>query len=244
MNDSSHPPASTHDADPLTVFDKDKFESDLRSMTRIVLRPIGSPLPVGFFTVAIDNVVVSSLQWGIIPASADRAVGLIVFTAFVVQTIVGIFALLARDSAAGTLMLSFATTWLADALVYGLHPSGAAQALGIFSITFAVFVAIMLTSALPKRALAAVLTAAVPRFLISGIADITGSHAVAQAAAVLGYLLAAVAMYTAFALLWEDSRGRELLPVGRRGPALRATTGGLADGLRDIERQAGVRRTL
>jgi hypothetical protein len=102
----------------------------------------------------------------------------------------------------------------------------------------------MLAGALPKRALAAVLAAAVPRFLVSGIADITGSQAVAQAAAVLGDLLAAVAMYAAFALLWEDTRGREIVPVGRRGPARAATTGSLAFELRDIERQAGVRRTL
>jgi hypothetical protein len=188
--------------------------------------------------------VVSALQWGIVPASSGRAVALIIFPAFVVQAIVGVFALLGRDSAAGTLMLSFATTWLADALVYGLHPSGTAEALGIFYIVSAVFVALMLAGALPKRALAAVLAAAVPRFLVSGITDITGSQPVAQAAAVLGYLLAAVAMYAAFALLWEDTRGREIVPVGRRGPARAATTGSLAIELRDIERQAGVRRTL
>ena len=152
--------------DPFTVSGPEKIEPDLRSMTRIVLRPIGSPLPAGFFTVAIDNAVVSALQWGIIPASGARAVALIVFPAFVVQAVVGVFALLGRDSAAGTLMLSFATTWLADALIYGLHPPGAAQALGIFSIVFAVFVAIMLASALAKRALAAVLAAAAPRFLV------------------------------------------------------------------------------
>jgi uncharacterized protein len=230
--------------DTFTAFGPEKLEPDLRSMTRIVLRPIGSPLPVGFFTVAIDNALVSALQWGIIPASGARAVALIVFPAFVVQAIVGVFALLGRDSAAGTLMLGFATTWLADTLIYGLHPPGAAEALGIFSIVFAVFVAIMLPSALPRRALAAVLAAAAPRFLVSGLADITGSQPVAQAAAVLGYLLAAVALYAAFALLWEDSRGREIVPVGRRGPARQAIAGSLAVELRDIERQAGVRRTL
>ncbi len=60
----------------------------------------------------------------------------------------------------------------------------------------------------------------------------------------LGFLLAAVALYTAFALLWEDSRGWEIVPVGRLGPARQATRGSLAMQLRDIERQAGVRRTL
>ena len=60
----------------------------------------------------------------------------------------------------------------------------------------------------------------------------------------LGFLLTAVALYTAFALLMEDSRGREVLPIGRLAMAHHATHGNLAMQLRDIERQAGVRRTL
>jgi succinate-acetate transporter protein len=228
----------------MTVFNPAKIEPDLRAMTRIILRPIGSPLPLGFFTVAIDNVLVSTLQWGLLPLTDRRTIALIVFPAFIVQAIVGIIALGARDSIAGTLMLSFATTWLVDALVLFLYPPGAAAALGIFYIVFAAFVALMLVSALLKRALAAVLAVAMPRFLIAGIAEITGSQPLAQAGAALGFLLAAVSMYTAFALLLEDSRGRELLPIGRLGAARQATHGTLAVELRDIERQAGVRRTL
>lgn len=244
MTDSpgtSSPPAAV---DPLPGFDPAKWEADLRSMTRIVLRPIGSPMPLGFFTVAIDSVLVSALQWGLLPAVDRRAVALIVFPAFVVQVIVGIFAFHGRDSIAATLMMSFATTWLVDALVFYANPPGAADALGIFFIVFAVFAAFMLASALPKRALAAVLVVAVPRFLVAGIAELTGSQAVSQVGAVLGFLLAAVAMYTAFALLLEDSRGREVLPIGRMAMAREATHGSLAIQLRDIERQAGVRRTL
>jgi hypothetical protein len=213
-------------------------------MTRIVLRPIGSPLPLGFFTVAIDNVLVSTLQWGLLPTADRRAVALIVLPAFIVQAIAGLFALGARDSSAGTLMLSFATTWLVDALIFYVDPPGASAALGMFYVVFAVFVALMLASALLKRALAAVLAVAVPRFLVAGVADLTGNQVLAQAGAVLGFLLAAVAMYTAFALLLEDSRGREVLPIGRLGAARQATHGNLAVELRDIERQPGVRRTL
>lgn len=230
--------------DPLTSFDSAKLEHDLRAMTRIVLRPIGSPLPLGFFTVAIDNVVVSTIQWGLLPAGDRRAVALVVLPAFVVQAIVGVFAISARDSISGTLMLSFATTWLVDFLILFVYPPGAAAAFGIFYIVFAVFIALMLVSALLKRALAAVLLVASPRFLIAGIAEITGNHGVSKASAVLGFLLAAVAMYTAFALLLEDARGRELLPIGRLGAARQATTGTLAVELRDIERAPGVRRTL
>ena len=230
--------------DPWSGLDPAKLEPDLRGMTRIVLRPIGSPLPLGFFTVAIDNVLVSALQWGMLAAGDQRAVALIVFPAFIVQAISGIFALSARDSIAGTLMLSFATTWLVDALVFFVNPPGAVAALGMFYVVFAVFVAFMLASALLKRALAAVLVIAAPRFLIAGVADLTGSQVLAQVSAVLGFLLAAVAMYTAFALLLEDSRGREVLPVGRLGAARQATHGTLAVELRDIERAPGVRRTL
>ena len=237
-------PETPAGVDPLTVFDPAKVEPDLRAMTRIVLRPIGSPLPLGFFTVAIDNVVVSVLQWGVLPAADRQAVALIVLPAFVVQVIVGIVAIGARDSSAATLMLSFATTWLVDTLILFVHPPGAAAALGIFYIVFAVFVFFMLSSAFLKRALAAVLLVAGPRFLVAGVAELTGSQALSQAGAVLGFLLAAVAMYTAFALLLEDSRGREVLPVGRLGAARQATHGTLAVELRDIERAPGVRRTL
>ena len=237
-------PGQGSEVDPLTVFDPDKWEADLRSMTRIVLRPIGSPMPLGFFTVAIDSVLFSALQWGLLPATDRRAAALIVFPAFVVQTIVGIFAFLGRDSIAATLMMSFATTWLVDALIFYVDPPGASAALGIFFIVFAVFAAFMLASALPKRALAAVLVVAVPRFLVAGVAELTGSQALSRAGAVLGFLLAAVALYTAFALLMEDSRGHEVLPIGRLAMARQATHGSLAMQLRDIEHQAGVRRTL
>ena len=201
-------------SDPATI-----EQRDVQAMTRIVLRPIGSPLPLGFFTVAIDNVLVSTLQWGLLSAADSRAVALIVFPAFIVQAIAGLFALAARDSIAGTLMLSFATTWLIDALIFYVHPPGAAAALGMFYVVFAVFISFMLASALAKRALGAVLAVAAPRFLIAGVAELTGNQVLAQAGAVLGFLLAAVAMYTAFALLMEDSHGREVLPIGRTGAA-------------------------
>jgi hypothetical protein len=48
----------------------------------------------------------------------------------------------------------------------------------------------------------------------------------------------------AFALLMEECRGREVLPIGRLSAARHATHGSLAIQLRDIERQAGVRHTL
>jgi hypothetical protein len=54
MSESSRSPGPAQGAYPLTVFDKDRLEPDLRSMTRIVLRPLGSPRPLGFFTLVIE----------------------------------------------------------------------------------------------------------------------------------------------------------------------------------------------
>jgi hypothetical protein len=47
MSESSHPSVSAQDADALNVYDPERLDPDVRSMTRIVLRPIGSPLPLG-----------------------------------------------------------------------------------------------------------------------------------------------------------------------------------------------------
>ncbi len=65
------------DVDPLTVFDPAKWEPGLRSTTPIVLRPTGSPMPLGFFTVAIDSVLVSAPQWGLLPGAGrpERGTG-------------------------------------------------------------------------------------------------------------------------------------------------------------------------
>jgi succinate-acetate transporter protein len=48
------------------------------------------------------------------------------------------------------------------------------------------------------QATAGVFALAAARFLIAGLAALTGNQVLAQAGAVLGFLLAAVAMYTAF----------------------------------------------
>jgi hypothetical protein len=211
---------------------------------RIMLRPMASPMPLGFYTIAIANIMVSSLQLGIIGPGERRNVALIILPAFVLQLIVGIACIAARDAFAATLMTSVAGSWLADALIYLFGTPGSSVASAVFSFTFAGFVAMMATSARPKAALFAVLVTAVPRFVLSGLAAATGNEGLTRTAGVFGYLLAAVAIYTAWALLLEDVRGHTVLPVGRTGPARDAIEGSLAAQLTGYEHLAGIRRTL
>jgi succinate-acetate transporter protein len=211
---------------------------------RIMLRPMASPMPLGFYTIAIANIMVSSLQLGIIGPGERPNVALIILPAFVIQLIVGIACIAARDAFAATLMTSISGSWLADALIYLFGAPGKSSASAVFFFTFAGFVAMMATAARPKAALFAVLVVAVPRFFFSGLAAATGSDAWTKTAGVFGYLLAAVAIYTAWALLLEDVRGHTVLPVGRTGPAREAIEGSLAAQVAGYEHLAGIRRTL
>ena len=212
-------------------------------ITRIVLRPSASPMPLGFFTVAIATCMISSLQAHILAIADRQAVAYVVFPAFVLQIIVALFALMDRDTIAATVMASFAATWLVDTLIFLTNPVGASQTLAVFFFVFSAFVVMMAIAAFPKRALFVVLIVAVPRFLASGFAQATGSSWVSTLAGVLGFTLAAVS-HTAWALLLEDVKGRTVLPIGRQGAARVAIEGDLAAQLEGIEHGAGVRRSL
>ncbi|MGK5532131.1 GPR1/FUN34/YaaH family transporter [Streptomyces sp. URMC 129] len=238
MNTSERPPAAPEAATGR------HFEPDLRRMTRINLRPIASPMPLGFYTVAIASTIVGCLQLGWLGDDAHRAVGLTIAPAFVLQLLVSFFAFGARDVLAATLMACFSGTWLASALVLVTDAPDGARVLGVLNLLFTLFALLMASVARPKRALWLVLCVAVPRFAAAAAYNLTDAEALGQVSGALGLLLAAVAMYAAFALMLEDMRGEEVLPIGRSGPAHRAVEGDLSVQLRNLERQAGVRRTL
>ncbi|MDK9499250.1 GPR1/FUN34/YaaH family transporter [Streptomyces katrae] len=221
-----------------------RFEPDLRAMTRITLHPIASPMPLGFFTVAIASVMTGCLQLGVLGPADRQAVALCVLPAFALQLVVSVLAFGARDVIAATLMGTFAGSWLAYALVMGSGAPGGPRVLGVFNLAFLCFGALMAAVTRPKRALWLVLVASLPRWAATGLGGTTGAEWLTRTAGGLGLLVALVAGYAAFALMLEDVRGEEVLPLGRTGPAHHAVEGDLAVQLRDLERQAGVRRTL
>ena len=216
----------------------------VEDITRITLRPIASPLALGFFTVALATSLASSLQLGLVDQQAERAIGLLIVPAFVLQFLVTIFCLLSRDAMAATVMGTFSGSWLVDALVFTLQPKDSNQALAVFFFLFTGFVILMAYAARPKAALAAVLIVAIPRFFFAGLAEATSSQTISHISGVIGFVLVAVALYAAWALMLEDMRGKAVIPIGRRGPAQTALEGDLEDDLVGLEHSAGVRRTL
>ncbi|WP_328967842.1 GPR1/FUN34/YaaH family transporter [Streptomyces sp. NBC_00239] len=221
-----------------------RFEPDLRSMTRINLRPIASPMPLGFFTIAIASVMTGCLQLGIFDETARSAVALTVLPAFALQLLVSFLAFGARDVIAATLMAVFAGSWLPYSLIMLSGAADGLQVLGVFNLALLCFGALMTAVTRPKRALWFVLAVSLPRWAATGLAGITGVEWLTRMSGALGLVVALVAMYTAFALMLEDMRSEQVLPIGRSGPAHLAVEGDLSVQLRNLERQAGVRRTL
>lgn len=221
-----------------------RFEPDLRSMTRINLRPIASPMPLGFFTVAIASVMTGCAQLGLFEADARAAVALCVLPAFALQFLVSVLAFGARDVIAATLMAVFAGSWLAYALVMVGGADDGPRVLGVFNLALLCFGALMTAVTRPKRALWLVLAVSLPRWAATGLSGLTGTEWLTRTSGALGLLVALVATYAAFALMLEDMRSEEVLPIGRSGPAHAAVEGDLTVQLRNLERQAGVRRTL
>jgi succinate-acetate transporter protein len=80
--------------------------------TRVVLRPLATPLPLGFLALALATTVFSAVQLGWIPADQGRIAGLTALAATVpLQLLASVFGFLCRDPVAATGMGVLAGTW-------------------------------------------------------------------------------------------------------------------------------------
>jgi succinate-acetate transporter protein len=215
-------------------------------VTRIVVRPIGTPLPLGFLALVVATTGFSALQLGWIPPEQGAAVALGVLALTVpLQLLSSIFGFLARDPVAGTGMGILAGTWGAAATVTFTGPPGASSpALGILFLASAASMLVPAVAGATKLVAAGVMALTSVRFLLTGIAELTGAPAWETAAGATGLVLAAAALYAALAFELEDTRHRTSLPVGRRGSGGDALTGTVDDELADVAHEAGVRKQL
>jgi succinate-acetate transporter protein len=214
---------------------------------RIVLRPIASPLPLGFLALSAATTLVSGLQLGWLGVDQGKPVALILI-AFVVplQVIASILGFLARDGAAATGMGILAGTWLSVGLVtLAGRPGATSDALGLLLLVASVAMLVPASAALRGKLVpAAVLCTTSLRFLLTGLFQLTASGTWADAAGIVGLFLGALAVYAAFALELEDAARRTLLPLGRRGAGASALTADLEGQLSNVAAEPGVRTQL
>jgi uncharacterized protein len=215
--------------------------------TRIVLRPIANPLPLGFIALATGTLLLSALQLEWLQPLEGRTIALILLV-FVapLQLIASIFGFLARDAIAGTGMGILAGTWLSISLTMRDHPPGAtSHALGLLLLISATSMLIPAAgSAFGKLTATAVLSVTAVRFATTGIYQLTDNHTWKQTAGVIGVVLCGLALYTALAMLLEDVRRTTMLPTFRRARGKTSIDGNLRDQLSQLEHEAGVREQL
>ena len=214
---------------------------------RITVRPIASPLTLGFLALVVGTFTIAGTELSWIAAAQNRYAGLAVLLfVFPLQALSSIYGFLARDSIAGTGMGLLAGGWLViGALTFLGHPGQPAGALGLVLLPVAVALLVpAVTGAAAKPLASLVMSGAALRFLLTAAYQLTGTAAWKQAAAAEGLLLAAAAVYAALAFELEDTRLRTMLPTLRRSAARQAMSGTLTEELDQVHHEAGVRKQL
>ncbi|MFD9520718.1 GPR1/FUN34/YaaH family transporter [Streptomyces sp. NPDC059979] len=205
--------------------------------TTTVLRPLGTPLPVGFLGLAAGAFVVAAFQLGWIPLHERHAVALVLLAfAFPLQLMAALLGFRGRDTAFATAMAVLATGWLVQGVLLSAGPApDARHTLGLFLLVTAAALLVPLAAAGGTKLVAsAVIGCASLRLALTGIQQLTRSPAWENAAGAVGLALTVLALYAATAFALEDTRGRPLLPVGRRGPGARVMEEGTEPGIRPL----------
>jgi succinate-acetate transporter protein len=217
------------------------------AFTRVTLRPIASPLGLGFGALAVATFVVAGLQLGWIPPSETTSVALILLAAVApAQLLTSILGYLARDGVAGAGMGTLAGTWAAMGLILlTSEPGSTGHAPGLLLlVASAVMLVPAIGAAMGKMVPAAVLFTTAIRFALTGIWELTGGNDWKVASAIVGLILAALAIYAAAAVGLEDVAKRTVLPMGRHGRGARAADGDIRDQITGIAHEPGVRQQL
>jgi uncharacterized protein len=225
---------------------EDKSEP-AKSLTRIIVRPIGSPLPLGFFAFAVGTTLLACVELKWLPPSEMHAVVFILLGYVApLELLPCIFAFLARDTGTATTMGIFGSGWVALSLYYlffGIEAHTATVGVFLVMDSLAIF-ALCIASFEGKPMLALVLLFSSIRFVLAAALQFGAGPNVAIAAGAFGLLTGALAVYGGLALLLEDVKQKTVLPVFRRKAARQSIEGNLQDQLQRLETEAGVRRQL
>ncbi|MCF6379488.1 hypothetical protein L2K70_17895 [Nocardioides KLBMP 9356] len=213
---------------------------------RVVLRPIATPLPLGFLALGVATSSFAALQLEWIAPTQGRTVALAVLALTVpLQLVASVMGFLARDPVAATGMGILAGTWGAVGLATLTNPPGAAvDGLGVVLLGSAACLLVPAASARSKLVPACVIALSAVRFAVTGVAHLDGGTGWMSLAGWVGLALAALSLYAALALELEASDGRAVLPLGRRGPSAEAMSEGWESQVRAAQHDPGVRRQL
>lgn len=214
---------------------------------RVVLRPLATPLPLGFLALALATMVFSAVQLGWVGPDQGRIAAITALAATVpLQLLASVVGFLTRDPVAATGMGVLSGTWaVAGFTTYTLAPGTTSSGLGVLLVVAGIAMLVPAAAAVGSKVMPAlVMTVAATRFATTGVYEMTGSANWKAVAGWVGILLAAVALYTALALELEGAQESTVLPVGRRGPGRAAMDGEGPLEPASLAEEAGVRPQL
>lgn len=215
---------------------------------RVVLRPIATPLSLGFLGLGVASFVEAGLElrW-IDPTTNWKTVGLLVMAfAVPLQSVSAVFGFLARDAVTATGMGIVAGSWLGlGAATYTGTPGSPSGAVGLLLLASATALVVPAAAGVSSKILASVVlgTAAI-RFYLTGAYELSGSPTWRVAAGVCGLVLSGIALYAALAFELESTQRRTMLPTGRRGRGREALAGDFPEEVEGLQHEAGVRQQL
>lgn len=217
------------------------------SGVRMFLRPISTPLPMGFMGLGGASALLAGLQLGWVPVRQTTQLGIaIVLVAVPLQLIASVMGYLARSAAAATGIGTLAVSWLTIGVLTALSSPGARSPLTgylLFYLGAAVLVSALVAATgtlLPALVLA--LTAV--RFGLTGIYQYYGGNYWKHLAGWAGIVLSGLAVYAALALELEGTWHRTVLPTLRYGAARTAVAGRRGTTGEIVRSEPGVRDRL
>ncbi|MFR9805986.1 hypothetical protein ACL02T_27405 [Pseudonocardia sp. RS010] len=229
----------------------DPDRTDARPPVRVVLRPLGNPVPLACVGLAGATVTLAGAQLHWLPTALSPQVGLVlVLFAAPLQLVAAVLAYLARDAASGSGIGIQAATWLVSgAVLLTSAPGSRSPVLGLLLFVAAAGVLIVCVAAAGgKLVLAALFGLVAVRYALTGVYEYHGGPGWETAAGWSGLVLGALALYSALATDLDEAWGRSLLPLLRRGRGRSAARGRSgAEGGRATEEltaEPGVREQL
>lgn len=220
--------------------------TSVEAATRVVLRPLASPLPLGFLALGVATVAFASVQLSWISQSQGHTVALGVLVLTVpLQFLAAVLGFWARDPVAATGMGILSGTWGAACLATLTSPPGATSSgLGVILLCSAACLLVPAAGARSKAVPALVILTSAARFAATGVAEIDGSRLWLHIAGWVGIVLAVVSGYAALALELESTESRAVLPLGRTGASREAVDGRFGDQIEKVATEPGVRQQL
>ncbi len=162
------------------------------------------------------------------------------------QGIAPVFGYLSRDVVAATGMGILSGLWLCTGALLVVTPPGATSgALGTLMLVGSAALALVASVGAASKLLPALVmgTAAV-RFAVTGLYELSAAERWGDGAGAIGIVLSALALVAVAILALEDQLRRPLPPTLRRGRGREVVEAPLADQVRDVAREAGVREQL